>query len=196
MRRNTPTIVAELGSASLCVDRQDDMSCVAVCCSVLQCVAVCCSVLQCVAVYCDVFQCCSVLQCVAEWARECISLCGQTEWVHLYVWQIHPRVWCDSFIDISGMQEIEIHCNTLQPATWTHRNTLQHSATHCNTMHYTLQHTAIHCSTLQLTQTAKHDISGTREMKTHCNTLQHNALRTAAHCSTLQHTATHSGCST
>ena len=34
------------------------ITCVAVCCSVLQCVAVCCSVLQCVAV------CYSVLQCV------------------------------------------------------------------------------------------------------------------------------------
>jgi len=32
-----------------------DITCVAVCCSVLQCVAVCCSVLPCVAVGCSVF---------------------------------------------------------------------------------------------------------------------------------------------
>ena len=48
------------------------LSCVAVCCSVLQCVAVCCSVLQCVA------ECCSVLQCVA--------VCCSMWWTwHLYV---------------------------------------------------------------------------------------------------------------
>jgi len=63
----------------------------------------------------------------------------------------------------------------------THRiDSLQHTATHCNTLQRTatdcstLQHTATHCSTLQRTAT-------------HCNTLQH----TAAHCDTLQHTATH-----
>jgi len=47
------------------------ITCLAVCCSMLQCVAVCCSVLQCVAVCCSVLQyvavavCCSMLQCVA-----------------------------------------------------------------------------------------------------------------------------------
>ena len=40
------------------------VSCVAVCCNVLQCVAVCCSVLQCLAVSCSVLQC-NMLQCVA-----------------------------------------------------------------------------------------------------------------------------------
>jgi len=46
-----------------------NLTCVAVCCSVLQCVAVCCSVLRCVAVCCSVLMCvavrCSVLQCAA-----------------------------------------------------------------------------------------------------------------------------------
>ena len=65
----------------------------------------------------------------------------------------------------------------------THNNTLQHTATHCNTMqtHVIWQHTAIHCKSLQRTAT-------------HCNTLQHTAI----HCNTLQvsatqqqHTATH-----
>jgi len=36
----------------------------------------------------------------------------------------------------------------------THSNTLQHTATHCNTLqHNTLQHTATHCNTLQHTAT-------------------------------------------
>ena len=60
-----------------------EMTCVAVCCSVLQCVAVCCSVLQCVAVCCSVLQCvvvcCSVLQCVAvrEAVHEMTYIHGQ-----------------------------------------------------------------------------------------------------------------------
>ena len=52
-------------------------------------------------------------------------------------------------------------------------------------MQDTLQHTATHCNTLQHTEV---DTSGCR---THCNTLQH----TATHCNTLQHTeADTSGC--
>jgi len=51
----------------------------------------------------------------------------------------------------------------------THCNTLQHTATHCESV---LQHTATHCNTLQHTAT-------------HCNTLQH----TATHYNTLQQTA-------
>ena len=49
-------------------DSFTSMSCVAMCCSVLQCVAVCCSVLQCVAVFCSATSMTlqrSVLQCVA-----------------------------------------------------------------------------------------------------------------------------------
>ena len=44
-------------------DTRESVTCVAVCCSVLQCVAVCCSVLQCVAVqhmYVHVLQCVAV----------------------------------------------------------------------------------------------------------------------------------------
>jgi len=55
--------------------------------------------------------------------------------------------------------------------------TLQHTATHCDTLQThcnTLQQTATHCKTLQNTAT-------------HCNALQH----TATHCYTLQHTALH-----
>jgi len=53
------------------------------------------------------------------------------------------------------------HCNTRQHPCIT----LQHTATHCNT----LQHTATHCNTLQHTAT-------------HCNTRQH----AATHCTTLR----------
>jgi len=68
--------------------------------------------------------------------------------------------------------DITYSCTTLQH-TATHRNTLQHIATHCNT----LQHTATHRNTLQ-------------HIATHCNTSQH----TATHRNTLQHLARH--CST
>jgi len=85
-------------------------------------------------------------------------------------------------------------------------DSLQHTATHCNT----LQHTATHCNTLQhtATQTTMYiplERSGEAKRRlvyeywqnrycntlqytaTHCNTLQH----TATLCNTLQHTATH-----
>jgi len=69
-----------------------------------------------------------------------------------------------------------LHCNKLHQHTTTHCNKLhQHTTTHCNTRSSkitaegrshaslpTLQHTATHCNTLQHTAT-------------HCNTLQHTA---------------------
>ena len=54
-------------------------------------------------------------------------------------------------------------------------DTLQHTATHCNT----LPHTATHCNTLQ------HTTWYCTTFATHCTTLQH----TATHCNTLPHTA-------
>jgi len=90
-------------------------------------------------------------------------------------------------------------------------NTLQHTATHCNTLHVTdaggvrartklpalqhlhcstLQHSATHCNTLQ--QSAIH-CNILQHSATHCNTLQHIATHcnavTAAHCHCLQHNA-------
>jgi len=70
---------------------------------------------------------------------------------------------------LDTLQHTATHCNTMYN-TATHCSALQLAATHCNT----LQHTAAHCNTLSHTAT-------------HCNTLQH----TATHCNTLQHTATH-----
>ena len=155
--------------------------CVAVCCSVLQCVAVCCfwwcsvvfkkdiamrvsgwylsmiithlhtrvavccSVLQCVAACCSVLQCvavcCSVLQCVAV-----ILVC------HHY----HPHKSTTIGVWYTPHKACNTHCNTMQH-TATHCNTLSADntclvrwvmmidATHCNTHCNTMQHTATHC---------------------------------------------------
>jgi len=62
------------------------------------------------------------------------------------------------------------------------RNTLQHTATHCNTHCNTLQHTATHCNNSVWLWILWHE---GRMTATHCNTLQLNAT----HCKTLQHTA-------
>ena len=74
----------------------------------------------------------------------------------------------------------------------THCNTLQHTATCCNTL---LQHTATHCHK----QTWSCRVIFRTER--HCNTLNHTATnkpgvaeslcRAATHCNTLQHTAAH-----
>ena len=58
----------------------------------------------------------------------------------------------------------------------------------------TMQHTATHCNTLLHTHTSQQDREGHVKRHqvalaaTHCNILQQT---TATHCSTLQHTATH-----
>ena len=56
------------------------------------------------------------------------------------------------------------------------RNTLRHTATHCNTLQHTVH---IHSTDAQF--------RASEHTATHCSTLQH----TATHCNTLQHTATH-----
>jgi len=71
---------------------------------------------------------------------------------------------------------------------WTQCNTLQHTATQCQTLQQnTLWHTVTHCNSLQ----SKHNHATHRTplwaKYTHCNTLQH----IATHRNTLQHTATH-----
>jgi len=59
----------------------------------------------------------------------------------------------------------------------THCNTLQHTATHCNTLQHNAKQ-AIHCNTLSLCSS---QFAPTRCISTN----------TATHCNTLQHTATH-----
>jgi len=78
------------------------------------------------------------------------------------------------------------------------RNTLQRTATHCNTLHHQLhlldpslpQRTTSHCNTQQRTATHCNALQRTA---THCNALQRTAThcRTATYCHTLQHTRTH-----
>ena len=82
------------------------------------------------------------------------------------------------------------------PHTATHCNTLQHTATHCNT----LQHTATHCNTLQETNirvTVERSCKALNLLKTKIFVLQNLfnklivGILSCAACSTLQHTATH-----
>ena len=121
--------------------------------------------------------CCSVLQCVARVAiRECEAWlaygnasCHTCEWFmsHVYEWVMsHTQGITCSWVP--GARKMQL--DTLQH-TATHCNSLQQIATHCNT----LQHTAAHCNKLQCT--------GCPE-RARCNTLQ----RTATHCNALQHT--------
>jgi len=77
-----------------------------------------------------------------------------------------------------SMQHTATHCNTLQH-TATHCNTLHHNATHCNTQ----QHTVTLCNTLHYT--VPHN--ALQHAATHNNTLQHTAI----HSNTLLHSATH-----
>ena len=173
------------------------LQCVAVCCSVLQCVAVWCSVLQCVAVWCITrMNKLPGYQSSLRWREQtylqstdplpskptaslCIYESDHTD-THESKVMSHVRINCCAIRTLFEMLAVVIHwmneCDLLH--LW--HMSLQHIATHCNTLHHTathcntLQHTATHCNTLQHTAT-------------HCNTLQH----TARHCNTLQHTATH-----
>jgi len=93
------------------------------------------------------------------------------------------------------------------------RNTLQHTATHCNILQhilwifilwvqasggsFQLWHIVAHCSILQHTTAHWSTLRTLQHTAAHCSTLQHTTAHsstlqhTAAHCSTLQHTATH-----
>jgi len=81
-----------------------------ICCSVLQCVAVCCSVLQCVAVCCSVLQCVAVCCIITYYTIYYISWGATLSIYHIY-----------DIRDIPIMEQLI-------------KNTLQHTATHCNTM--------------------------------------------------------------
>jgi len=152
------------------------MQCVAVCCSVLQCVAVCCSVLQCAAVAASdrvsileteldkvwvawkinqetinqsmnyliyskldmvcVAVCCSVLQCAAVGVVCCSVMQRVAEQRKKDSQDIGDWAWQNVFCVI--MNESCLY-------------TLQHTATHCNTLQHTCNTLATHCNTLQHT---------------------------------------------
>jgi len=125
------------------------------------------SVLQCVAVCCSYITCAYVFQVHSSTCRERMSALDECTWRVLMSFKCtHPHA--DECTAHGG----DRHCNTLQ-----------HTATHCNTLRsrrrQTVQHTATHCNTLQ--HTATHSAHGGDRQ---CNTLQH----TATHCNTLQHT--------
>jgi len=159
---------------------------VAVCCSVLQCVAVCCSVLQCVAV-------CYMRSKTRLWQRvlQCVAVCCSVLHALPYVNAKHDSPMATRHVthvndSCPTCMNESCHIHKASPAagcperarcSWTHYNTLQHTATVCNR----LQHTATHCNILQHTAT-NYNALGARSGRdaTHCNALP----RTATHCNT------------
>jgi len=136
-------------------------------CNTLQHTTAFCNTLQHTATRCNILQHPEDLQCAMRCGMAVRACHARTR----YAYRLCRRVM--SHISMSHVTRLKMcvceHC--------CHRNTLQHTATHCNytaTHCSTLQHMAAHCNTLQHTAT-------------HCNTLQHTATR----CNTLKHTATH-----
>ena len=137
--------------------------------------------------------CCSVLQCVAVCCNvlQCVAVCCSVLQC-VAAFAMH-KVTCHQHCKrCNTLQHTATHSNTLAPAPTAalapplkHCNTLQHTLKHCNT----LQHTATHGNTLQHTCTSSHSCTSAPRANTATtyNTLQH----TATHCNTLQHTATH-----
>jgi len=121
---------------------RSELQCVAVCRSVLQRVAVCHSVLQCVAARRSMFQVCrSVFQCVAMWCSTlpCVAVCCRV----LHTLNMGANSICSQV-------PIPISSNILLSHKFQHSfdiQSVQHTATHCNTR----QSTAPHCNTLEHT---------------------------------------------
>jgi len=163
----------------------------------LQCVAVCCCVLLCVAVshprhvhWCDTWTiihavCCRVLQCAAVCCRALQRVA------------VSPNIFMDMTL---GQSCVRRPTATYYYTLPTQCNSLQHTATHCNTLQRMCREThsniLVHTpDTLQLTEThgnimqhtATH-VSGDslQHTATHCNILQ----LSVTHGNTLQHTAT------
>ena len=176
------------------------LQCVAACCSVLQCVAVCCSVLQCVAVCCSVLQCvavrCSALQCVAQWrGHSAVKIDREIR-------KSLQASTCERARETTQGQETPgcTHATTPPKEFLQHTATLQHTASHCNSLEKNLPtltlllHQKSLCNTLQ--HTAAH--GNTRQhMATYCNTVKRNlpALMLLLHqkslSNTQRHTTTH-----
>jgi len=104
---------------------------------VLHCAAVCCSVLQCVEV------CCSVLSCHSLSARRAWQ--GPIWMALLHKRKEIPRIEyeCACWLKTCSWKKLQTHSKSCKyvmlselQRTLTHRNTLQHTATHCNISHY------------------------------------------------------------
>jgi len=163
--------------------------------------------LQCVLQY--VAACCSVFCCVM--IHQCVG-CGDTGYTSVSPLPralLHHAHLCIT-TQHNTLQRIATYCDTLQhtlhsalqysatqtcngtigcASVWliflvhTPCNTLSHTATHCNTLHYTLQHTTTHCN-IDANISRRYTLQHTA---THCNTLQHTATHIATYYNTLQH---------
>jgi len=111
------------------------------------------------------------------------------QWVITH-WIIHkPYWWWFNETLYNTLQQTATHCDTLQHTATSWRKYVDtyvqgHSCSFYDSHCDTLQHTVTHCNTLQ--HSAIH-CNTLQHTATHCNTLQH----TATHCNTAQHTATH-----
>jgi len=156
------------------------LQCIAVCSSELQWAEVCCSVIQRVVVYDYLDHTSSLI------SRDYRGI-NQHKY-HTSATQVHYKRNTRA-THYNTLQHTATHCNTLQQQTatrWFHKTprkrypSSRHTAAHCNT----LQHISAHCSTLQHTAAR---CSTLQHKATQCNTVQHGAT----HYNTLQHTATH-----
>jgi len=121
-------------------------------------------VLKCVA---GVLQaCCSMLHCVAACCSvlQCVALCYWYLDDSLIDW-IFRRLWMKSHSFIAVV------------------HTLQHTATHCNTLQRTVQHTTAHCNAHGDMQSCMRSLS--------CISVVYTLQYTATHCNTLQRTRWH-----
>ena len=66
------------------------------------------------------------------------------------------------------------------------QHSLQHTVTHCNTLH----HTASHCNRLQQIATQCSTLQHASRKIKHTKICKHSLQHNATHCNTLQHTAT------
>jgi len=169
----------------------------AVCCSVLQSVAVLCS-----AVHCSqyVAVCCSVLMCLGVACD--VRLYGVAAISTLFNLQglIGTKLvlyWPTGLI--AHMQSYDAYSSTKLYQASTHRDTLQHTATHCNTLNRFYKDGAINKpqpkpTSLFVREDRKTDrrISWKQLFMRH-KVFLNELLLTATHCNTLQHTATHNG---
>jgi len=116
------------------------------------------NVLQGVAVW------CSVVQCGAVWCSDSILYVKHDSSHTAHTAQnLYPRK------TSADPAVVAPHCNC---------NTLQHTATHCNT--------AAHCNTLQH-HALNHCRPAVAASHSNCNTLQHHCNTTATHSNSLQH---------
>ena len=132
---------------------------------------------------CPAVCCCGVLQCVLQYV--CCSVCCNV------CCSVCCSVCCDACCS-ADKKRAQLHCNSLQ--------LLQHTATHCNccnTLH-TWQYGYARCTRNSLQLTATH-CNSLQHTATHCHTTHTFVMRrrplhsclTATHCNSLQHTATH-----